>query len=243
MVEYDFGFKKILVDLQLTFWRLKLLVYLKAVMTRKTLSWLFLGPAKMETRCYSASGSWANLNVKILERWIPSQVKKYQTMIWSVLGPTWPREKYEKKKHFVHLKGSVCWGGGSLEVWCHTDKPTETAQPGVLLSRLELLQLLGPSWEVGDLVVDGQVLQRPPIGISLSAGFLSINEFRESKFMFWRIGCPKKLQSHQNTRWVVWNCPINLATYSMQHNVSRGPVGCKFKLKISRKHIMMYDYL
>eukprot|EP00434_Breviolum_minutum_P002454 symbB.v1.2.002170.t1/scaffold116.1/size325063/27 len=27
-----------------------------------------------------------------------------------------------------------------LCVWCHTDKPTETAQPGVLLSRLELLQ-------------------------------------------------------------------------------------------------------
>lgn len=60
--------------------------------------------------------------------------------------PNHTREKYQKKETFcAPQRAQVCWGGGSLEVWCHTDKPTETAQPGVLLSRLELLQLLGPS--------------------------------------------------------------------------------------------------
>ena len=43
----------------------------------------------------------------------------------------------------MHLKHRECRPVCvANEVWCHTDKPM--AQPGVLLSRLELLQLLGP---------------------------------------------------------------------------------------------------
>lgn len=88
------------------------------------------------------------------------------------LGPTMAQRKVsEKENKLCTSKAQVCWGGGSLEVWCHTDKPTETAQPGVLLSRLELLQLLGPSWEVWDLVVDGQVLQRPQLVFYWAQGF------------------------------------------------------------------------
>lgn len=117
------------------------------------------------------------------------------------LGPTMAQRKVsEKENKLCTSKAQVCWGGGSLEVWCHTDKPTETAQPGVLLSRLELLQLLGPSWEVWDLVVDGQVLQRPQLVFYWVQGFCPSMNLAKANSCSDGSDDQKRLQSHQNTR-------------------------------------------
>lgn len=63
MVEYDFGFKKMeqrscfLGGSSIDSIEVEAVGLRNGCYDKKELSWLFLGPAKMETRCYSASGS------------------------------------------------------------------------------------------------------------------------------------------------------------------------------------------
>ena len=157
------------------------------------------------------------------------------------LGPTMAQRKVsEKENKLCTSKAQVCWGGGSLEVWCHTDKPTETAQPGVLLSRLELLQLLGPSWEVWDLVVDGQVLQRPQLVFYWVQGFCPSMNLAKANSCSEGIRWPKKGASGNGIQGISQSTWQRIPCRTMYPG---GPVGCKFKVKISRKHILMYDYL
>lgn len=53
-----FWIKKIIGGSSIDFMEVEAVGLRKGCYDKKELSWLFLGPAKMETRCYSASGSW-----------------------------------------------------------------------------------------------------------------------------------------------------------------------------------------
>ena len=89
------------------------------------------------------------------------------------LGPTMAQRKVsEKENKLCTSKAQVCWGGGvRLRCGATLINPRRRHSRVLLLSRLELLQLLGPSWEVWDLVVDGQVLQRPQLVFYWVQGF------------------------------------------------------------------------